>query len=176
MPPAYRTDIDGLRAIAVASVLAFHAFPGVLPGGFTGVDIFFVISGYLISGIILSELRDGSFTFANFYARRIRRIFPALALVLAATLGFGWWSLSPYDYDQLGAYVGRRGGIRRQYSALERERLLRHRFGVEAPLHLWSLGVEEQYYLLWPLMLFLMRARLRRILWLIIASAWRPSR
>src|SRR3954464_6108673 len=105
MAHAYRPDIDGLRAVAVVAVLGFHAFPGAFPGGFTGVDIFFVISGFLISGIILSELRAGSFTFGRFYARRIRRIFPALILVLGATLSFSWWALSPYDYEQLGAHV-----------------------------------------------------------------------
>ena len=84
--PGYRRDIDGLRAVAILSVMAFHAFPTAVPGGFVGVDIFFVISGYLISGIILDDLRKGSFTFSGFYVRRIRRIFPALALVLSFAL------------------------------------------------------------------------------------------
>src|SRR3954468_15797382 len=83
---AYRPDIDGLRAIAVLSVVTFHAFPFLLPGGFVGVDVFFVISGFLISGIILRDLERGSFTYRDFYARRVRRIFPALATVLLACL------------------------------------------------------------------------------------------
>ena len=78
--PVYRPDIDGLRAVAVLSVVIFHAFPTVLPGGFIGVDIFFVISGYLISNIIFRTLKRGDFSFADFYAHRIRRIFPALIL------------------------------------------------------------------------------------------------
>src|SRR3569833_141186 len=101
MAHAYRPDIDGLRAVAVVAVLGFHAFPGAFPG----VDIFFVISGFLISGIILGELQAGTFTFGQFYARRVRRIFPALALVLATTLFLGWLCLSPYEYEQLGGHV-----------------------------------------------------------------------
>src|SRR5215831_12081531 len=86
----YRPDVDGLRAVAVLAVLAYHAFPTLLPGGFAGVDVFFVISGYLITGIILEDLKRERFTYTNFYWRRIRRIFPALILVLAACLGLGW--------------------------------------------------------------------------------------
>src|SRR5258706_11990002 len=104
-PHAYRPDVDGLRAVAVLSVLGYHAFPGLLPGGFAGVDIFFVISGFLITGIILEDLQRGRFTFANFYWRRIRRIFPALILVLAASLLLGWRGLLPDEYTPLGKDV-----------------------------------------------------------------------
>jgi peptidoglycan/LPS O-acetylase OafA/YrhL len=86
---AYRTDIDGMRAIAVLIVVLFHAFPKLIPGGFIGVDIFFVISGYLISTILIGEFGSNAFSYANFYARRARRIFPALILVLSASLAFG---------------------------------------------------------------------------------------
>src|SRR5438067_1727899 len=141
MTNVYRPDIDGLRAVAIVTVLGFHAFPGAFPGGFTGVDIFFVISGFLISGIILQELRNRSFSFAQFYARRIRRIFPALALVLTACLIFGWWALMPYDYNQLGAHVAAGAGF---VSNL----LLWHESGyfdtdsaLKPLLHLWSLGI-----------------------------------
>jgi len=84
--PKYRPDIDGLRAIAVLSVVGFHAFPEWITGGFIGVDIFFVISGYLISTILYENIEKGSFSFYNFYSRRIRRIFPALLLVLTVIL------------------------------------------------------------------------------------------
>ncbi len=91
----YRNDIDGLRAIAVLLVVVFHAFPTLMPGGFIGVDVFFVISGYLITGIIGRELRSGDFSAISFYARRIRRIFPALIVVLTAVIALGWFTLLP---------------------------------------------------------------------------------
>ena len=100
--PRYRPDIDGLRAIGVLSVVLFHAFPTWVTGGFIGVDIFFVISGYLISLILFENLDRGSFSFAVFYGRRVRRIFPALAIVLFAVLGFGFFVLVPYEFRQLG--------------------------------------------------------------------------
>src|SRR5450631_2992365 len=100
--PEYRADVDGLRAIAVLSVIGFHAFPSKVLGGFVGVDIFFVISGFLISGIIFSNLQKGRFRYADFYARRIKRIFPALIVVLAASLVAGWFMLLPDEYGELG--------------------------------------------------------------------------
>src|SRR5688572_18829914 len=100
--PAYRPDIDGLRAVAVLAVVAFHAYPSACRGGFVGVDVFFVISGYLISKIILGQLAEGRFRFADFYARRVRRIFPALAVVLFVCLATGWFVLLPTEYAQLG--------------------------------------------------------------------------
>jgi peptidoglycan/LPS O-acetylase OafA/YrhL len=87
----YRPDIDGLRAVAVVGVVAFHAYPFQVPGGFVGVDIFFVISGFLITSIITKEMEERTFSFATFYARRARRIFPALAVVLVTLLGAGWF-------------------------------------------------------------------------------------
>src|SRR5580658_4933574 len=86
----YRPDIDGLRAIAVLAVIGFHAFPAWIRGGFVGVDVFFVISGYLISAILLTGMERGSFRFSRFYIRRIRRIFPALIVVLLACMVAGW--------------------------------------------------------------------------------------
>jgi peptidoglycan/LPS O-acetylase OafA/YrhL len=94
---SYRPDIDGLRALAVMAVILFHTFPRYLPGGFVGVDIFFVISGFLITKILLNDLKDGTFSAANFYARRIRRIFPALIVVLIATFALGWHFLLPVE-------------------------------------------------------------------------------
>src|SRR5277367_2946116 len=102
---SYRADIDGLRAVAVLSVVVFHAAPALAPGGFVGVDIFFVISGFLISGLIMAGLKDGSFRFLEFYARRVRRLFPALIVVLLAVWGLGWFFMLPPEFAALGDYM-----------------------------------------------------------------------
>ena len=101
----YRPDVDAMRAVAVLAVVGFHAFPDHFPGGFIGVDVFFVISGFLISGIILKGLREGHFSYADFYARRIRRIFPALLVVLVAVLICGWLLLYPDEFKSLGKHT-----------------------------------------------------------------------
>ena len=113
----YRPDVDGLRALAVLAVLAYHAFPQSAPGGFAGVDVFFVISGFLITGIILDGLQDGGFTFADFYWRRIRRIFPALILVLAVSLGCGWLLLLPDEFAHARPARRRRRRLRLEHRA-----------------------------------------------------------
>jgi peptidoglycan/LPS O-acetylase OafA/YrhL len=152
---AYRPDIDGLRAVAVVAVVAFHFSPLKMPGGFVGVDVFFVISGYLISGIILHGLERDRFSFAEFYARRIRRIFPALAVVLTACLAIGWFALLGSEYELLGKHVAAGAGFISNFLLLGETGY----FDIEAErkplLHLWSLGIEEQFYIVWPLLLFL---------------------
>ena len=110
-PMNHRNDIDGLRAIAVVSVLVYHANSAWLPGGFIGVDIFFVISGFLISSIILSGIDRGTFSFGDFYARRIKRIFPALLLVLLTVSMVGWVSLFADEYERLGKHVAARAAF-----------------------------------------------------------------
>src|SRR5216684_2658635 len=153
-PIPYQPHVDGLRAIAVLSVVAFHSFPGEITGGFVGVDIFFVISGFLISGIILNGLRQGSFSFADFYGRRIKRIFPALIVVLVATLGLGYLFLFPSEFRNLGKHV-LGGALFVANITLWRDTGYFDTAAELKPLlHLWSLGVEEQFYLLWPLFLF----------------------
>lgn len=109
--PKYHRDIDGLRAIAILSVVGFHAAPGRLSGGFICVDIFFVISGYLITTIIIRNLERESFNFVEFYRRRIRRIFPALALVLLTCLIFGSILLTPEEYKNLGKHIAGGAGF-----------------------------------------------------------------
>ena len=153
--PRYRPDIDGLRAIAVLSVVVFHAFPSLLPGGFVGVDVFFVISGYLISTIILGNLAQGHFSFAGFYARRIRRIFPALAVVLAFCLAAGWFALYADDYALLGKHVAGGAGFVSNLVLWSESGYFDQSAKLKPLLHLWSLGIEEQFYLLWPLILFI---------------------
>src|SRR5688500_16716422 len=151
----YRPDIDGLRALAVLAVIGFHVAPGRLPGGFVGVDIFFVISGFLISSIIVRALEAGRFSFAAFYRRRVRRIFPALILVLAASLAAGWLILPDRDFERFGLHLAAGAGFIPNFAAW-REAGYFDVYPYSKPLlHLWSLGVEEQYYALWPLVLFL---------------------
>jgi peptidoglycan/LPS O-acetylase OafA/YrhL len=156
----YRPDIDGLRAIAVMLVVNFHAFPEAMPGGFIGVDIFFVISGFLITGIIARELDQQRFSLVGFYNRRIRRIFPALIVVLAATLVLGWLWMLPAAYAQLSADVFASAAFFSNIALLLQSGYFDIESGKKPLLHLWSLGIEEQFYLCWPLILIL-AARLR---------------
>jgi hypothetical protein len=116
-----RDDIDGLRAIDVGAVVAFHAFPSVLPGGFVGVDVFFVISGYLISGIILLGLGQGTFSFLTFYYRRIRRIFPALLVVLLGCFLVGWTSGAPRPRNACSRPMRRHSSARRRDGSPRRQ-------------------------------------------------------
>lgn len=155
--PKYRPDVDGMRALAILSVLFFHAFPETLPGGFVGVDIFFVISGYLISSIIFRGLTLGTFSFFDFYARRVRRIFPAVTVVLLGSFVLGYFFLNPNDLKDLVEES--------PYAAffLENWRLYVTTGGywetateLKPFMHFWSLGVEEQYYIFYPLICFLL--------------------
>src|SRR5437667_4559782 len=151
--PAYRADIDGLRAVAVLSVMAYHAFPQWVTGGFVGVDVFFVISGYLISGIIFNSLQSGEFSFRKFYARRIKRLFPALILVLLATYITGWFVLLAEDYKQLAKHVFSAAGFVSNFALWKEGGYFDIAAELKPLMHLWSLGVEEQFYLLWPALL-----------------------
>ncbi len=153
--PDYRPDIDGLRAIAVLSVVAFHAFPKAVTGGFVGVDIFFVISGFLISSILLKSLDGGSFTFWDFYSRRIRRIFPALLAVLVACFAFGWYALLVDEFEVLGQHISAGALFLSNVLLWEEVDYFDTRAELKPLLHLWSLGVEEQFYIVWPLILAL---------------------
>ena len=150
---AYRPDIDGLRGIAVGLVLLYHAFPNIRSGGFVGVDVFFVISGYLISSIVLTGLRAGRFSLLEFYRRRVRRIVPALLAVIASCSIVGWFLLLPNEWRWLGRSI--------TWCALFLANIFFATTGgyfdrtaeLNPLLHLWSLGVEEQFYLAWPVLL-----------------------
>lgn len=152
---AYRPDIDGLRAIAVLLVIGFHASPNWIKSGFIGVDIFFVISGYLITKNIVGDLSKDKFEFIDFYSRRARRIFPALILVLLFSGLIGWFYLLGPEFKQLGKHIA--GG------AIFIENILYFNevgyFDADAYtkplLNLWSLGIEEQFYIFWPLFLWI---------------------
>jgi peptidoglycan/LPS O-acetylase OafA/YrhL len=153
--PKYRPDIDGLRAIAVLAVVAFHAFPASIRGGFIGVDVFFVISGYLISTIIFENLDKGTFSFAEFYARRIKRIFPALIVVLVACFVLGWFTLLADEFKQLGKHIAAGAGFLSNFVLWNEAGYFDNSSETKPLLHLWSLGIEEQFYVVWPLLLWL---------------------
>jgi peptidoglycan/LPS O-acetylase OafA/YrhL len=153
--PKYRPDIDGLRAIAVLSVVGFHAFPSWIEGGFIGVDIFFVISGFLISTIIFENLNRGTFSFPEFYARRIKRIFPALIIVLSASFILGWFVLFADEYKQLGKHIGGGAVFLSNFVLWHESGYFDNSADTKPLLHLWSLGIEEQFYIVWPLTLWL---------------------
>ncbi len=157
--PKYRPDIDGLRAVAVLAVVAFHAFPRWMPGGFVGVDIFFVISGYLISTILLENLARDTFSFTTFYMRRIRRIFPALAVVLATCFVAGWLVLFADEFRQLGKHMAGGAGFVANILLWKEAGYFDTTSELKPLLHLWSLGIGGQFYLLWPLLLWLVWKR-----------------
>ena len=150
----YRADIDGLRALAVLSVVAFHAFPSVIQGGFIGVDVFFVISGFLISKIISENLFLGRFSIGDFYIRRIKRIFPALLLVLFTSFAAGWILLLPDEYAQLGKHIASGAFFISNFLSWAEAGYFDSSAYTKPLLHLWSLGIEEQFYIFWPLILW----------------------
>lgn len=151
----YRSDIDGLRAIAVLLVVGFHAFPEWVKGGFIGVDIFFVISGFLISTIIITNLRNGTFSISDFYVRRVRRIFPALLIVLFFCFVLGWFVLVPQEYAYLGEHIAAGAGFVSNWVLWRESGYFDLSAELKPLLHLWSLGIEEQFYIVWPILLWL---------------------
>jgi peptidoglycan/LPS O-acetylase OafA/YrhL len=151
----YRADIDGLRATAVLSVIGFHANQSLIPGGFVGVDIFFVISGFLISSLILNRLKDDTFSFLEFYGRRIRRLFPALTIVLLTTLILGWFTLFPAEYAALGKNTLAGAAFVANIQTYSEIGYFDAPAATKPLLHLWSLGVEEQFYFIFPALLLL---------------------
>jgi len=147
-----------MRALAILAVVAFHAFPEFLPGGFIGVDVFFVISGYLITRHILDDISTGTYRTAGFYAKRVKRIFPALIVVLFVTIALGWLILTPEEYESLGRHVISGAGFFANIQNWKEAGYFDRAADTKPLLHLWSLGVEEQFYIVWPLIIaFLMR-------------------
>lgn len=147
----WRNDITGLRAIAVLPVLLYHAFPKVLPGGFFGVDVFFVISGYLISGIIFRGLLNEDFSYKTFYAKRIKRIFPNLLLLLTFVALAGYFLLLPGEYISLGKHIYSSSVFVQNFRLLNEVGYFTEDAFRKPLLHLWSLAIEEQFYIIFPI-------------------------
>ncbi|SJM90584.1 acyltransferase family protein [Crenothrix polyspora] len=167
--PHYRPDIDGLRAVAVLLVVGFHAFPEWLKGGFIGVDIFFVISGFLISRIILTDITRQHFSFRTFYTKRIKRIFPALIVVLSACFGVGWFILLPDEFKELGKHIAGGAGFVANLVLWSESGYFDNQAELKPLLHLWSLGIEEQFYFVWPVVLIIATKKRYNLLWLMLA-------
>ena len=154
----YRADIDGLRAIAVLGVVLFHFGVGSLPGGFVGVDIFFVISGYLITKLIVEDVERGQFSFRRFYIRRIRRLFPALIFTVTCSLLAAFFLFSPEQMTRLGTSIAAAVFSVSNVLFWSESGYFDASSHVKPLLHTWSLSVEEQFYLIWPfLLVWLMR-------------------
>ncbi|HEY0938746.1 MAG TPA: acyltransferase, partial [Steroidobacter sp.] len=167
----YRPDIDGLRAVAVLAVVLYHAFPNQVRGGFAGVDVFFVISGFLISSIIFAEIAEGRFSIASFYVRRVRRIFPALAVCLTFVLVFGFIYLVPFELAQVGKHVFFGASFLSNVALWSESGYFDSEAHFKPLLHLWSLGIEEQFYIVWPALLLIVyqaRVKLGRVLGLLL--------
>ncbi len=150
----YRPDIDGLRAFAVLSVIIYHLLPNYLTGGFVGVDIFFAISGYVITWTLLASLDKGRFSFIDFYQRRIRRLFPALISVLLTLPIVGWFVLFEDEYAQLGKHTASAAGFVQNFTLAKEIGYFDNTSNTKPLLHLWSLSVEAQFYLIWPLVIY----------------------
>ena len=159
----YRSDIDGLRAVAVLCVMGYHGFPHSIPGGFIGVDIFFVISGFLISSILFKNLNIGTFSVKDFYIRRVRRIFPATIVVLMTCIVFGWIALFADEYQQLGGHVAGGAAFISNLIFWSESGYFDITAEKKPLLHLWSLGIEEQFYIVWPVLLLLLKRSSRNI-------------
>ena len=172
--PAYRPDIDGMRAVAVLSVVVYHAFPILVPSGFIGVDMFFVISGFLITLILINNANSGSLSILDFYSRRIKRIIPALLVVFISCLTLGWFALLADEFQQLGAHVVAGIGFVSNLVLWSEDGYFDNASETKTLLHLWSLGIEEQFYIAWPLIVgFFCRRKLNLlgcILLLLVAS------
>jgi len=152
---SFRQDINGLRAIAVLAVVFYHAELELFKGGWLGVDIFFVISGYLISNIIISELNEGTFSFSNFYLRRVRRILPALFSTLLLTIPFAYFFLTPKAMKEYIESLTASVFFFANYHFMNVDFYISESTKLMPLLHTWSLAIEEQYYLLFPLFAFI---------------------
>jgi peptidoglycan/LPS O-acetylase OafA/YrhL len=152
----YRYDIDGLRAISILGVVLFHAFPGLLTGGFIGVDVFFVISGFLITSILFKSLHTNEFSLLHFYQKRILRIFPALLTILVTVYVCGWFLLYAKEFQLIGKHIAAGAGFVQNFVLLgEASNYFDEGAHYKLLMHLWSLAIEEQFYIVYPLLIWL---------------------
>ncbi|MBY0423715.1 MAG: acyltransferase, partial [Parvularculaceae bacterium] len=165
-----RADIQGLRAAAVLAVIAYHADHSLLPGGFVGVDVFFVISGYLITGALLRPMEQRRFSLVEFYRRRVRRLFPALFVVMTAALVVGLVLFPPtLLIQQVTSQFFAMIFVSNFYFA-DKTDYFDIQAGLMPLLHTWSLGVEEQFYLLFPPVLYALHRWARSLLWIALGG------
>ena len=153
----YNPYLDGLRGVAILLVVLFHVWPDYFSFGYVGVDIFFVISGFLITQIIFTKLEKNSFSFKEFYRNRIRRLFPALIILLITALILGYLFLFPSEYAQLARHIKSSALYYENFRLIEEESNYWDVGAIFKPLlHLWSLSIEEQFYIFWPLLIHLL--------------------
>lgn len=182
----YRAEIDGLRAIAVIPVILFHAGFSLFKGGFVGVDIFFVISGYLITTIIYKEINTGTFSYLHFYERRIRRIFPALFFMCFICIPFTWFWLAAKEYKRFSESLATINVFSSNILFWSQGGYFSPNTALKPLLHTWSLAVEEQFYIFFPFLLFWVRNKkhqltilsivfLLSLIWSEYAAALYPS-
>lgn len=155
----YRPDIDGLRAVAVALVVAYHAFPGVFKGGFIGVDIFFVISGYLISKILIDIIYYKKSSLSIFFQRRIRRLFPSLLVILFFCFFLGWFYFTASEFEYLGKHLLASASFTSNLILMSESGYFDIASDKKPLLHLWSLAIEEQYYIFFPIFIYFLIKR-----------------
>lgn len=158
---AYRPEIDGLRALAILLVLGFHLWPTHLTGGFVGVDVFFVISGFLITTIITKRQSEENFSLLQFYQARVLRLFPVLILVAASTLAAGWFMLVPLDYERLGRHLISTFGFHENLVLRRESGYFDNEIHLKPLAHIWSFSVEEQFYFVYPLLLMVLNRLVR---------------
>jgi peptidoglycan/LPS O-acetylase OafA/YrhL len=176
--PKYRSDINGLRGVAILLVVLFHISQGwksmenILHAGFIGVDIFFVISGFLISTIIFKSLESNNFNFLEFYSRRVKRLFPSLIVVLLSSLLFGFFFLFPADFEYLGKHVLGSTLYINNFFLLKEAGYFDATAELKPLLHLWSLAIEEQFYIIWPLVIYMIFKTKKSLLPIIIFFAF----
>lgn len=169
----YRPEIDGIRALAVLGVIAFHAFPHSLTGGFTGVDVFFVISGFLITSQILSDLDRKKFSLLNFYKRRINRLLPAVLIILMPTILLAWFLLLPDEFAKFGLSLFGASTFSVNFIFSSEVGYFDTQAETKPLLHLWSLAVEEQFYLIWPIFLiFIIGSKLNPLTTMVVIGVF----